>query len=109
MTITVCLTRSRLQHTIFDSVLWSKCWSSDVFVVAMTMATIVRQSCSNVGAEGWGRGGFGSGRQIWSYSSAISAKDIDRRGSEATGQEGRKQALMSVSEKSEGWKKSYEF
>lgn len=35
-------------HTIFGSVLWASCWSSDVFGVAMTMVTIVRQSISNV-------------------------------------------------------------
>lgn len=35
-------------HTIFGSVLWASCWSLDVFGVAMTMVTIVRQSISNV-------------------------------------------------------------
>lgn len=34
-----------------------------------------------------------------SYSSFISAKDFDRGGSEATGQEGRKQACMCVNER----------
>lgn len=37
-------------HTIFGSVLGSACWRLDVFGVAMTMGTIVRQSISNVEA-----------------------------------------------------------
>lgn len=59
------------------------------------MVTIVRQSSSNVGRLK-ARGGQ---EEVWSYSSSISAKDFDRGGSEATGQEGRKQVCMCVNER----------
>lgn len=62
--------QERQTHTIFGSVLWASCWSSDVFGVAMTMVTIVRQSISNVEAGGRGGGGeFESGQEeVRSYS-----------------------------------------
>lgn len=37
-------------HNLFGSVLGSTCWSLDVFGVAMTMGTIVKQSIGNVEA-----------------------------------------------------------
>ena len=70
LTTSVFLTRSRRHthththtHTIFGSVLWTSFWSSDVFRVAMTMLTIVRQSNSNAEAGGRGGGGFESGQE----------------------------------------------
>ena len=51
--------------------LWDSCWSSDVFGVAMTMATIVRQSSSNMEAEDRGGGGFESRQEEEKRSRAI--------------------------------------
>lgn len=72
----------------------------------MTMVTIVKQSSSNVEAEGrGGGGGFESGQEeVWSYSLSISAKDFDRGGSEEAGQEGIKQVCMCVNERVGGGK-----
>lgn len=79
--------QKRRTHTIFGSVLWASCWSSDVFGVAMTMVTIVRQSISNVEAEGRGGGKFESVQEdVWTHSTSISAKDFDRGGPDATRQ-----------------------
>ena len=39
-------------HYFWLGVLWANFWSSDVFGVAMTLVTIVGQSCSNVEAGG---------------------------------------------------------
>ncbi len=65
----------------------------------MTMVTIVRPSNSNVEAVHRGGGETESEQEeVWGYSSSTSTKDIDREGSGATGQKGRKQACMWVSD-----------
>lgn len=80
-------------------VLCASCWSSDVFCVAMTMVTIVRQSISNVEAGALAaaaRESESRREHIWTHSSFSPTLEFDSGGSEAAGQEGRKQVCMCV-------------
>lgn len=78
--------------------MWAACWSSDVFVVAMTIATIVRRRIGNVD-EGWWWWGGGLEVMVGVFMVHYSPKTLTEEVQRQRGQEGKKQACMCANER----------